>query len=354
MNKKKLNILFVNSWYPSRVFPQNGDFIQRHAEAVALKHRITSLHVVTDPAVSKTEISDRTINEVRTLIAYVKPTKPGLLKLIQFTRTYFSLLKKVGPFDLVQVNRIYPAGLIGLFIKYKYAKPLLLTEHFTGYLPERAVGLDWLEKKITAFICAKADHIATVSDNLNRSMQQLGFKNRFSVVPNVVDTDLFQAKNKKSEVFNILHISSMLDKHKNVSGILRVIKRLEMEKVRFRFVMIGEGSSQYLPLIKELGIRKENVFLKEQIPHQEIALHMQAADLFVLFSNYENLPCVILEAFSAGVPVISTDIGGISAFFPEDFGKLIPVKDEEALFYAIRNQMKKPAPDKVKMHGYAG
>jgi len=353
LNKKKLNILFINSWYPSRVFPQNGDFIQRHAEAVALKHQITSLHVVTDPSVSETEISERTINDVRTLIAYVKPKRPGLPKLIQFTQTYFTLLNKAGTFDLVQVNRIYPAGLIGLFIKYKYTKPLLLTEHFTGYLPERLAGMNRLEKSISAFICSKADHICTVSENLNKSMQQLGFKNKYSVAPNVVDTNLFQAKNKKTEVFTILHISNMLDKHKNVSGILRVIKRLEMEKLRFRFVMIGEGSSQYVPLIKELGIHEENVSLKEQIPHQEIAVHMQAADLFVLFSNYENLPCVILEAFSAGVPVISTDVGGISAFFPTDFGKLIPAQDEEALFHAILDQMKKPAPDKVKMHRYA-
>ncbi len=353
MNKKKLHILFLNSWYPSRVFPQNGDFIQRHAEAVALKHQITALHAVTDPSVSKTEITDHQINEVRTLIAYIKPRRQGLMKLVHFMKAYFCLLKKVEPFDLIHVNRIYPAGLIGLFIKYKYKKPLLLTEHFTGYLSDRADSLSRIEKKLAAFIFSKADHICTVSENLKRSMQQLGFKNTYSVVPNVVDTGLFKPGSKKSEVFHILHVSSMLDQHKNVSGILRVIKRLEKEKVKFRFVMVGERSSQYVPLIKELGIPKEKIVLKEQIPHNEIPAYMQAADLFVLFSNYENLPCVILEAFSCGVPVISTDTGGIAEFFPEEFGELIPVKNEEALFYAILEQMKKPAPDKIKMHNYA-
>lgn len=353
MNKKKLHILFLNSWYPSRVFPQNGDFIQRHAEAVALKHQITVLHVVTDPSVSETEITDQQINEVRTLIAYVRPKSLGFLKLLQFTQTYFTLLKKAEPFDLIHVNRIYPAGLIGLFIKYKYKKPLLLTEHYTGYLPQRAADLSRTEKKLAAFICSKADHICTVSENLNINMQLLGFKNAYSVVPNVVDTGLFKPADKKSEIFHMLHISSMLDQHKNVSGLLRVIKRLEKEKAKFRFVMIGEGSAQYEPLIKELGIHKENIVLKEQIPHNEIAAYMQAADLFVLFSNYENLPCVILEAFACGVPVISTDTGGTAEFFPEDFGKLIPVQDEEALFYAILDQMKGPAPDPIKMHNYA-
>ena len=353
MNKKKLHILFLNGWYPSRVFPQNGDFIQRHAEAVALKHQITVLHVVTDSSVSETEISDQQINEVRTLIAYVRPKGSGMTKLLQFTQTYFSLLKKAEPFDLIHVNRIYPAGLIGLFIKYKYNKPLLLSEHFTGYLTDRAGGLSKMETKLAAFICSNADHITTVSENLNRSMRQLGFKNAYSVVPNVVDTALFKPLGKKSELFHILHISNMLDQHKNVSGILRVIKRLELEKVKFRFVMVGEGSAQYEPLIREQGIHKESIVLKEQIPHNEIPAYMQAADLFILFSNYENLPCVILEAFSCGVPVISTDTGGIAEFFPEDFGKLIPVKDEEALFYAILEQMKGPSPDPIKMHNYA-
>ncbi len=353
MNKKKLHILFLNSWYPSLVLPQNGDFIQRHAEAVALKHQITVIHVVTDPTVSKTEITDHQINEVRTLIAYVRPKGLGFLKLLQFAQTYFTLLEMVEPFDLIHVNRIYPAGLIGLFIKYKYKKPLLLSEHFTGYLDERAGDLSKMEKKLTAFICSSADHITTVSENLNRSMQQLGFKNTYSVVPNVVDTALFKPLGKKSELFHILHISNMLDQHKNVSGILRVIKRLEMEKVKFRFIMVGEGSAQYEPLIRELGIHKESIVLKEQIPHNEIPAYLQAADLFVLFSNYENLPCVILEAFSCGVPVISTDTGGIAEFFPEYFGRLIPVKDEEALFYAILDQMKGPAPDPIKLHNYA-
>ena len=309
--------------------------------------------MVTDPTVSKTEITDHQINEVRTLIAYVRPKGLGFLKLLQFAQTYFTLLEMVEPFDLIHVNRIYPAGLIGLFIKYKYKKPLLLTEHFTGYLTKRAGDLSKMEKKLTAFICSSADHITTVSENLNRSMQQLGFKNAYSVVPNVVDTAFFKPLVKKSELFHILHISNMLDQHKNVSGILRVIKRLEMEKVKFRFIMVGEGSAQYEPLIRELGMHKESIVLKEQIPHNEIPAYLQAADLFVLFSNYENLPCVILEAFSCGVPVITTDTGGIAEFFPDDFGKLIPVKDEEALFYAILDQMKGPTPDPIKLHNYA-
>jgi len=50
---KKLHVLFLASWYPSRVLKTNGDFIQRHAEAVALQHNVTVLHVISDSYLSE-------------------------------------------------------------------------------------------------------------------------------------------------------------------------------------------------------------------------------------------------------------------------------------------------------------
>jgi len=71
------------------------------------------------------------------------------------------------------------------------------------------------------------------------------------------------------------------------------------------------------------------------MPHKKIASYLQSSNLFVLFSNYENLPCVILESFACGVPVISSNVGGISEFFPKEFGFLVPPKDESDLLHKI-------------------
>ena len=46
--RNKLNVLFICGWYPSRVLTNNGDFIQRHAEAVSLKQNVSVLHIITD------------------------------------------------------------------------------------------------------------------------------------------------------------------------------------------------------------------------------------------------------------------------------------------------------------------
>ena len=47
-------------------------------------------------------------------------------------------------------------------------------------------------------------------------------------------------------------------------------------------------------------------------------------DLFINVSEYEGIPVSIMEAISAGIPVIATDVGGTSEIIDEKFGKLIP------------------------------
>ncbi len=79
------HILFLSSWYPSRVLPNNGDFVQRHAEAVATKHQVTLIHVISDENLAAPiEITENNINDVRTLIAYVKVSSNPIIKLYRF------------------------------------------------------------------------------------------------------------------------------------------------------------------------------------------------------------------------------------------------------------------------------
>ena len=55
----------------------------------------------------------------------------------------------------------------------------------------------------------------------------------------------------------------------------------------------------------------------------------------MLFSNFEILPCVIIEALSCGLPVVSTDVGGIPEMINESNGKLIKPKDENELLVQL-------------------
>ena len=72
---------------------------------------------------------------------------------------------------------------------------------------------------------------------------------------------------------------------------------------------------------------------------QEVAQAYQQADFFVLFSNFENLPCVIVEAFASGVPVLTTDVGGIAEIVTPERGILIKSGDEDALLSGMTQML---------------
>jgi glycosyltransferase involved in cell wall biosynthesis len=247
---------------------------------------------------------------------------------------------------------------------------------------------NWLFKTLVRMCVKKAKAIIALSPFYASTMQQHGLINRFFYVPNVVDTDLFEPKlindllvnqllindeliNKKElktiknqllindelinenelkliknkrlindelinknelKTINLIHVSGLHDAIKNVRGILKSIKKLSEIRQDFILDIIGDPFEQppYLALIQELNIEKF-VRFHDFLPIEQVAEKMQNAHIFVLFSRFEGLPCVILEAMSAGLPVVATETGGISDWITEGSGRLIKSEDEAAL-----------------------
>ena len=86
---------------------------------------------------------------------------------------------------------------------------------------------------------------------------------------------------------------------------------------------------------------------------------MGEADAFVLFSRYENLPCVLLESWMTGLPTLATDVGGVGEHLGRvsDLGVLLQPGDEEGLTRAIvalsEAKVQGQQPDASAIHAYA-
>ena len=250
----------------------------------------------------------------------------------------------------MHLNTLYPFGLFALHLKYIKTTPYIVSEHWTGYHKPQLIS--FIQKSISKIITRKASFVCPVSDDLKMAMHKLELKGNYYPIPNVVDLTIFKPAEKKENQFTITHVSSMLDQHKNITGMLHTAKLLENEIGAFTWKFIGGSSVDYEQLIETLNFKNANIQFIDHLSQKEVAVHLQTSNVFVLFSNYENLPCVILEAFSCGIPVISTNAGGISEYFPSEFGYLIDPKDEKQLLQKIKLIYQSPISKSKSMHLY--
>lgn len=111
-----------------------------------------------------------------------------------------------------------------------------------------------------------------------------------------------------------------------------------------RLVVIGEGPLKSIleELIQKLNI-SDRVLFMGSLSQKQVFACLKQADVFILNSSYEGLPHVVLEAMTAGTPVIATNAGGTNEVV-EDYktGLLIPVGDELALKAAIDKIFNQP------------
>ena len=343
MSKKK--VLWLCSWFPNRQHPYLGNFIKRQIEAVQPHADVRVLFVTELENIKHTIIEENDENGLFVLRGYIPTTKNYVLKLFRFLKTYFKLYRiltqKWGKPQLVHLNVIYPAGLFCLILHFWQRLPFIISEHSSIYRPERQLYKGFLLKMITK-LCIKWSKAVLVLSSYNADIMKNNwhlYNPNYFTMPNVVQTNLFKplqtttAKDK----FTFLHISYLYDPIKNTSGMLRAIARLSGMRQDFVFNIIGDVTEQppFLKLGQELQILNDFVTFSPEIPHVQIAVQMQQADAFVLFSHVEGLPCVILEAMSTGVPVIATETGGISEWVTPETGILLTIGDEAALVEAM-------------------
>ncbi|MBK9055133.1 MAG: glycosyltransferase family 4 protein [Chloroflexi bacterium] len=117
---------------------------------------------------------------------------------------------------------------------------------------------------------------------------------------------------------------------------LKALAKLTSEWPLWSLDIIGDGPQKedYIKLAHELGI-SQKIRWHGYKAKSEVAEIMRQADFLVLPSLWENLPSVIAEALTTGLPVVATNVGGVPEMIDTTNGRLVSPSDSEALSRAI-------------------
>jgi len=345
-----LRILHLASWYPSKIHGTLGNFVKRHISAISSVHSGEVWYAAPSPPDQPIPQNTHTdCGNFQERIVYFKAQKPVVRGT---TRALLNLAAQNDgpPFDVVHLHVAYPAGKAARTLARRWGIPLVVTEHWTAYHEEQRNTLPFWRTWSMRQTLKRAQLICPVSADLAQSIQKFGTASQFRVVPNVVDTALFRPKTAPSHSaehpFQWLHISSLSDEQKNISGMIRAIQKLRQQTAAneaFEVQIIGDGNPKpHQALVEALGLQ-DCISVHGEISLEEVAEKMRTADALLLFSRYENFPCVIPEAWASGIPVLSTDVGGIREHLTEDRGELIESEDEAALAECMLRWIQSPS-----------
>ncbi len=338
-------VLWLPSWYPHDGHPLLGNFTRRDAEAVAPYCDFVVLYPV-EAAVKNFMVDwQKTEHGFTELRIYFPKSRWKTIRMFRRARAYQIGWKRLAESgfrpDLLHLHVTFPAGIGAMGLKWLLGVPLIISEHWSGFAQTKAKT--GLAHRCLLHLCTRsANAVLTVTPEMADGMRRLGLRGNFIANPNVVDVENvpFRKREVAVEKFRFVHVSSLDDGHKNISGMLRTFQKLAALRQDFNLEIIGgdEGTEGFEQLVSTLGLEKI-VRFKGRLPHADVMQHLADSDAFVLFSNREGLPCVLLEAMAVGLPVISTDLPGLATWIPPENGLLVPIADEAELLSALQEIM---------------
>lgn len=343
-----MHILAIPSWYPNPENPFNGNFVARHLELLAQKHQVTVLHFISAHTQDISVRESKTGN-LRTLEVSYPKKKSKIARYFSLRKAFSQAVKEVQSVDLVHGHVLLDMGIVALWAKQYFKKPLVITEHASYLLRENYQRLSLKQKMIIVRTLRYTAALSCVSPLLEEEIRYLFPYLKIFVTPNIIREDLFSIPgNKKTGKLTFVHIST-LEPVKNVTEIIRGFE-LFSENQDFTLKIVAEKRDPELEKQISSSPIRDKINLDGPLPLEQVAAELRQADALVMLSSYETFSCVIAEAWSSGVPVISTPVG-IARELPPEAGVSVNAPTAKDLHTALERFLERRSsfdPEKIR------
>ncbi|HXI31407.1 MAG TPA: glycosyltransferase family 4 protein [Vicinamibacterales bacterium] len=276
--------------------------------------------------------------DVEAWLVPVNPLPPRALAFTQdvkFLRTVVNeltylplLVRELARADVVHVfsasySSFLLAPLPAMLVARALGKPVVLN-YRSGQAP------DHLQRSAVARnAIARVDLNVVPSRFLVEVFHEFGID--ASIIPNIVDLDRFQFRDRnplRPRLVSTRNFEALY----NVTTTVRAFALVQQRWPDASLTLVGGGpqEAQLRELVDQLRLR--NVTFLGRVKPGEIAQHYAANDIYIQSPNIDNMPTSVIEAFASGLPVVSTEAGGVPAILThERHGLLAPLGDYDRL-----------------------
>ena len=258
---------------------------------------------------------------------------PEMIPYILSAIPVITRLVKKHHYDINHTHFIFPDGILANITQMLAGLPYILTAHGSdvpGYNPDRFQIQHKILAPVWKRVVHDAEQIICPSRSIETLIHEINSSIRTTIIPNGITTDKFNPSLTKLN--RVLIVTRMFER----KGVQYLLKALENLDHHYEVHIVGDGP--YLQTLKG-HVDEKNLdvkfwgFLENQ--SQEIRELYETSRIFILPSESENFPIVLLEAMAAGMAIITTEGTGCAEVVG-DAALFIRPRDSESIKDALK------------------
>lgn len=250
---------------------------------------------------------------------------------------YLSRLLKTNDYDVCHCWNGWPPGFFGYLYRKKAPYVVALRGNDVPGYEKRFRFLEKVVLRNLSRTIWKHASVVTANSEELAKLAQNTLRCEIAVIPNGVDTDEFYPKKYQEIRMPLTLISTnRLGQRKGHIYLIRALRKVK----GCRLILVGQGSEMEALKKESSGL---DVEFRGYVEHDELNRELHRADIFISTSLVEGMSNATLEAMAAGLPIISTDVGGIGKMIDGNGVVIRKIADVDAIVEALEHYLKKPS-----------
>ena len=228
----------------------------------------------------------------------------------------------------IHIVHIHASSGISFFRKFiffliskAFRKRTIFHVHASKFEDFYGINSSKLINKLTKYVFNHCDAVVVLADIWKKTLSRnVSSHQKIHIVRNPILQCRFQdgagrETEKPSRTRKVVLFMGFLIKNKGIYDLIEAVPKVIRAFPDARFVICGKGEEEkeIKKRVRDLNLH-DYVELPGWVENNTKQSHLQMADIFVLPSYYEGMPMALLEAMSAGLPVVATRVGAIPEF----------------------------------------